>query len=149
VDVEPGLRDTIRVVAAKARDRGAAVTLDVEERLPRVMAVGSELNQVWLNLLDNALDAVDGDGHVEVTVRSELQHVVVRVADDGTGIPADVLPHIFDPLFTTKPPGQGTGLGLDIAQRLVRRSEGEIEVASEPGRTVFTVRLVAEEAEAP
>jgi signal transduction histidine kinase len=144
IDLEPALRDTIRVIAAKARGKGATVSLQVEDGLPRVRGIGDELNQVWLNLLDNALDAIDPGGRVEVSAGVSMDRVVVRVTDDGPGIPDDILPHIFDPLFTTKPPGHGTGLGLDIARRLVRRSDGEIEVDSEPGRTEFAVRLVAE-----
>jgi len=141
VDIEPGLRDTLRVVGAKARSKGAAVSLDVEEGLPPVRANAGELNQVWLNLIDNALDAITDSGSVVVGARRDLDGVEVRVVDDGPGIPPDVLPHIFDPFFTTKPPGQGTGLGLDIARRLVRSYRGDLTVESEPGRTAFVVRL--------
>lgn len=143
VEVEPGLRDTVRVAASKARSKGVAVTLDVEQELPLVRANGSELNQVWLNLIDNALDAAPEAGTVTVDVRQELDRVAVRVTDDGPGIPEDVLPRIFDPFFTTKPPGQGTGLGLDITRRLLRRYQGDVTVESRPGRTTFCVRLPA------
>jgi len=142
VDVEPGLRDTIKVLAAKARSKGATITVDLEPNLPRVHATGSELNQIWLNLLDNALDALGESGHIAVTGRRQLDRVAVCVADDGPGIPDDVLPFIFDPFFTTKPPGQGTGLGLEITRRLLRRYRGDISVESRPGRTEFKVRLV-------
>jgi len=142
VDIEPGLRDTIKVLAAKARSKGATITVDLEPNLPRVHATGSELNQIWLNLLDNALDALGESGHIAVTGRGQLDRVAVCVADDGPGIPDDVLPFIFDPFFTTKPPGQGTGLGLEITRRLLRRYRGDISVESRPGRTEFTVRLV-------
>ena len=145
VDVEAGLRDTLRVLAAKARSKGAAVTLDVAAELPRVHATGSELNQVWLNLIDNALDAIPPSGRITISARPELDRVVVSVVDDGPGIPQDVVPQIFDPFFTTKPPGQGTGLGLDITRRLVRRYQGDIAVDSRPGRTEFRVTLVAEQ----
>lgn len=145
LEVEEGLRDTVRVVAAKARQRGVAVTVDVQDALPPVRAVGGELNQVWLNLLDNALDAVDEGGRVEVTARRELDRVVVRIVDDGPGIPEDVLPHVFDPFFTTKPPGQGTGLGLEITRRLVRTYHGDVSVDSRPGRTEFRVALPVDE----
>jgi len=143
VDVEPGVRDTIRVAAAKARSKGVAVTLEVEQKLPPVRATGGELNQVWLNLVDNALDAVPEGGTVAVDIRRELDRVAVRVTDDGPGIPEDVLPRIFDPFFTTKPPGQGTGLGLDITRRLLREYRGDITVESRPGRTTFCVLLPA------
>jgi signal transduction histidine kinase len=141
VEVEPGLRDTIRVVASKARSKGAAVTLTVAPDLPRVHATGGELNQVWLNLIDNALDAIADSGRVDISARRELDQVVVRVIDDGPGIPPDILPHIFDPFFTTKPPGQGTGLGLEVTRRLLRRFRGEVSVESRPGRTEFRVSL--------
>jgi signal transduction histidine kinase len=145
VDVEAGLRDTIRVVAAKARAKGAAVTLDVAPELPRVHAAGGELNQVWLNLIDNALDAIGDGGRVDIAARRERDRVVVRVVDDGPGIPPDILPRIFDPFFTTKPPGQGTGLGLELTRRLLRAYQGEIAVESRPGRTEFRVSLGLEE----
>jgi signal transduction histidine kinase len=144
VDVTVGLRDTVRVLAAKARERAAGVTLDVAPGLPRAHAIGSELNQVWLNLLDNALDAVAASGRVTLSARLETDRVVVRVVDDGPGIPPDVLPRIFDPFFTTKPPGQGTGLGLEITRQLVRQSNGDIAVQSRPGHTEFRVSLPAE-----
>ncbi|HSM14400.1 MAG TPA: ATP-binding protein [Thermoanaerobaculia bacterium] len=143
VDVEEGLRDTLKVIGSKARGKSARVTLEVEEGLPAACAAGGELNQIWLNLVDNALDAIAEGGTVALHARRERDRVVVSVIDDGPGIPAEVLPRIFDPFFTTKPPGQGTGLGLDIARRLVRRWDGEITVESRPGRTEFRVDLVA------
>jgi signal transduction histidine kinase len=149
VDVESGLRDTIRIVASKARSKGAAITLDIEPGLPRVHATGGELNQVWLNLLDNALDAVTESGKIGISVRMELDRVVVRIVDDGPGIPPDVLPRIFDPFFTTKPPGQGTGLGLDITRRLLRRYHADFDIFSRPGRTECVVKLLKEKPAAP
>jgi signal transduction histidine kinase len=144
VDVEAGLRDTLKVLAAKAKSKGAAIKLDVAPDLSRVFATGSELNQVWLNLIDNALYAIPESGHIDISARNELNRVVVRVVDDGTGISPDVISNIFDLFFTTKPPGQGTGLGLDIARRLLRRYHGDIAVESRPGRTEFRVTLAAE-----
>lgn len=144
VPVEDGLRDTIRVVASKAKSKAATVRIDVEPDLPNVRAAGGELNQIWLNLIDNALDAIPESGHIDISARRELDHVVVRVVDDGPGIPPDVLPRIFDAFFTTKPPGQGTGLGLDITRRLLRRFQGDVTVDARPGRTEFRVSLVAE-----
>jgi signal transduction histidine kinase len=141
-NVAAGLRDTIRVVAAKAKAKGAAVSFEATGEIPRVRANAGELNQVWLNLIDNALDAIPDGGRVDVTAARERDNVVVRIVDNGSGIPANVLPWIFDPFFTTKPPGQGTGLGLDITRRLVRRYQGDIEVESQPGRTEFRVTLV-------
>ena len=147
VDVEAGLADTIRVLASKAKAKGVAITLDVEADLPRVHANGGELNQVWSNLIDNALDAVSESGHIDISANVELDRVVVHVVDDGPGIPEDAMPRIFDPFFTTKPPGQGTGLGLEITQRLVRQYQGDIYVESRPGRTEFCVSLMVEKSE--
>ena len=144
VDVEGGLRDTITVLTAKARSKDASVRLEVEPDIPPVRGTGGELNQVWMNLIDNALDAIDESGRVEIDVRSELDRVVVRVIDDGPGIPEEILPRLFDPFFTTKAPGEGTGLGLDTVHKLVSRHRGEIDVESRPGRTEFRVSLVAD-----
>jgi len=143
VNLAKGLGDTLAVMAAKARAKSASLTVDVPTDLPRVLGFGGELNQVWANLVDNALDAVPDGGRVTVTARAEGPKVVVRVADDGPGIPAEVRSRIFDPFFTTKPVGQGTGLGLDIVRRLLERNDGSIEVQSEPGRTEFRVMLPA------
>jgi len=141
VDVGRGLTDTLTVLQAKARAKSVAVTVEVEPALPRVQGFGGELNQVWLNLIDNALDAVSESGRVDVTATRNGGQVVVRVVDNGPGIPADIRGRIFDPFFTTKGVGAGTGLGLDIARRLVQRHNGEIEVDSRPGRTEFRVSL--------
>ena len=135
--------DTIAVLSGKARAKFVEVRADLSPNLPRVFASGAELNQVWANLIDNAIDAVPASGHVEVTAGRELDRVVVRIVDDGPGIPDAALPRIFDPFFTTKEVGQGTGLGLDIVRRLVQRQAGEIEVESRTGHTVFTVSLAA------
>jgi signal transduction histidine kinase len=109
-----------------------------------VRAAGGELNQVWLNLIDNALDAIPVAGHLTIGARREGARVIVNIVDDGPGIPEDVLPRIFEQFFTTKPSGEGTGLGLDIARQLVRQQDGEISVTSVPGRTEFRVTLQAE-----
>ena len=143
VDVARGLTDTLALLAAKARGKAASVTVETPADLPRVRGFGGELNQVWVNLIDNALDAVPDGGRVVVTARADGARVVVRVTDDGPGIPAELKSRIFDPFFTTKPVGKGTGLGLDIVRRLVDRNEGMIEVESEPGRTEFRVALPA------
>jgi len=139
VDVGQGLADTLAVLNAKARGKSVSVSLDVPPDLPRVPGFGGELNQVWANLVDNALDAAKS--HVKVTAAPYGSSVVVRVVDDGPGMPQEIRERIFDPFFTTKPVGQGTGLGLDIARRLVRRHQGEIEVDSRPGHTEFRVTL--------
>lgn len=138
--IAQALGDTVTVLAAKARSKSATVDLEVPSDLPLVRAYGGELNQVWSNLIENALDAIGDSGHVIVSARADGGNVVVRVADDGQGIPADIKSRIFDPFFTTKPVGS-TGLGLDIARRIVRRHDGQIEVDSGPGHTEFRVIL--------
>ena len=141
VDLGPSLSNTVTVMKAKARQKWIAVSIDLEDGLPRVRGFAGELNQIWGNLIDNALDAVQENGHVDVKASREGQRVVVRIIDDGPGIPAQILSRIFDPFFTTKPMGQGTGLGLDIVRRLVLHNDGAIEVDSHPGHTEFRVAL--------
>ena len=141
VDLIQGLSNTVAVLRSKARAKSAAVTIDVEPGLPRVRGFAGELNQIWANLIDNALDAVADSGSVDVLAKHEDQRVVVRVIDNGAGITPQIRERIFDPFFTTKPLGQGTGLGLDIVRRLVRHNDGEIAVESQPGRTEFRVVL--------
>jgi signal transduction histidine kinase len=141
VNLGPGLRDTVAVLKSKAREKSVAVTLEVEADLPKVRGCVGELNQVWGNLIDNALDAVAYGGCVEVQVGREDQSVVVRIVDDGPGIAEGVRNRIFDPFFTTKPMGHGTGLGLDIVRRLVSHNDATIDFESQPGRTEFRVRL--------
>jgi signal transduction histidine kinase len=141
VDLGQGLTDTLRVVASKARSRSASLKVDLPDDLPRVRGFGGELNQVWVNLIDNALDAAGESGRVTVQARAEAGKVVVRITDNGPGIPDDLKRRVFDPFFTTKPVGQGTGLGLDIVRRLVERNDGLIDLESTPGRTEFRVTL--------
>jgi signal transduction histidine kinase len=141
VDLVQGLSNTVAVLRSKARAKSAAVTVDVEPGLPRVRGFAGELNQIWANLIDNALDAVADSGLVDVLAKHEDRRVVVRVIDNGAGITPQIRERIFDPFFTTKPLGQGTGLGLDIVRRLVRHNDGEIAVESQPGRTEFRVVL--------
>ena len=143
VDVSRGLADTLTVLAAKIRGKAVHVEVELAPDLTRAHGVGAELNQVWMNLIDNALDAVPQGGHVAITAGRALDRVIVRITDDGPGIPAEIKERIFDPFFTTKGIGQGTGLGLDIVRRLVQRHEGDVSVESAPGRTEFTVRIPA------
>jgi signal transduction histidine kinase len=110
--------------------------------VPQIEAVPAELNQVWTNLITNAIDAVDGQGTIRITTRAEPEFVVVEIADDGPGMPPDVQARAFEPFFTTKDIGKGTGLGLDISRRIVAdRHHGQIIIASEPGNTVISVRV--------
>jgi signal transduction histidine kinase len=131
----------VAVLNSKAREKSVAVKWELEAELPKVLGFAAELNQVWGNLIDNALDAVANGGRVEVLATREYQNVMVRILDDGPGIPVELRDRIFDPFFTTKPMGQATGLGLDIVRRLVRHNDGAIDFESQPGRTEFRVRL--------
>ncbi|HEY2163460.1 MAG TPA: HAMP domain-containing sensor histidine kinase, partial [Gemmatimonadaceae bacterium] len=141
LDLRQGLTDTSAILAHKARTKSASLTVDAPDGLARALGIGGELNQVWMNLIDNALDAVGDGGRVTVSARAEGPSVVVRVIDDGPGIPEDLKRRIFDPFFTTKPVGQGTGMGLDIARRLVESNNGRLDFDSKPGNTEFRVAL--------
>jgi signal transduction histidine kinase len=143
VDLARGLDNTVTLLRLKARSKSATVVVDVAPDLPRVRGFVGELNQIWSNLIENALDAIPESGRVEVRANRERQDVVVRIIDNGRGIPEKIRDRIFDPFFTTKPQGHGTGLGLDIVRRLVLQNFGNISVESQPGRTEFRVALPA------
>jgi signal transduction histidine kinase len=141
-DVREGLENTLIMLGHKLKKGNVEITREFEDDLPPVCAHGGELNQVWTNLLDNAIDAVEGDGHVGVRVVREGDLVLVEISDDGHGIPEEIRERIFEPFFTTKEVGKGTGLGLDISYRVVVEDlGGDIRVSSEPGDTRFEVRL--------
>jgi signal transduction histidine kinase len=141
VDLIKGIDNTVTVLRSKARSKSASVVVNVEPDLPHVMGFAGELNQIWDNLINNALDAIADGGRVEVQANRDHQFVIVRVIDNGSGIPDKIRDRIFDPFFTTKPVGLGTGLGLDIVRRLIRHNDGDIAVESRPGRTEFRVVL--------
>jgi signal transduction histidine kinase len=143
VDVARGLSDTLTILRSKAKSKSVRLRADVQPDLPTVDGFGGELNQVWANLIANAIDAAADGGNVEVSAHRKGDTVVVRVIDDGPGISDELRERIFEPFFTTKPAGDGVGLGLAIASRLVGQHEGEIEVDSSPGWTEFRVILPA------
>jgi signal transduction histidine kinase len=147
VDLQSSLGNTVAVLRSKARTKSVSVEIRLEPGLPPVRGFAGELNQIWANLLDNALDAAPESGQVEVITACERDRVLVSIVDNGPGIPQDVTKRIFEPFFTTKPVGKGTGLGLDIVRRLAMHNEAEIEVRSVPGRTEFRVSLPAAEAQ--
>ena len=144
VDVRQGLEQTLVIMRHRLRD-GVEVVSELADDLPEIEVRGSELNQVWTNLIDNAIDAMDGRG--TLTVRAEADPegdgVRITICDSGPGIPADVRQRLFEPFFTTKPPGKGTGLGLHITHNVIGNHGGRIEVESEPGRTCFEITLPA------
>jgi signal transduction histidine kinase len=142
VDLHEGLETTLVVLGHKLKHAAIDVVRDYDRSLPRLTVRGSELNQVWTNLLDNAIDAVGAQGTITVTTRRDGDCAVIGIGDDGPGIDAETVQQIFDPFFTTKDIGQGTGLGLATARRIVvDRHDGSLAVESEPGRTAFLVRL--------
>jgi signal transduction histidine kinase len=139
VDLQRGLEITLRVLNHKLRN--VTVIRDYDPTLPKISGYGSELNQVWTNLIDNAVDAMQGEGTLHVITRNENAFAMVEVSDTGSGIPAEILPRIFDPFFTTKDVGAGTGLGLDTCYRIIQQHGGTMEVQSQPGKTRFIVRI--------
>jgi signal transduction histidine kinase len=143
VDLAQGLANTVAVLKSKARSKSVSIAVKVEPGLPKVRGFMGELNQIWSNILDNALDAVQASGRIDVIAARDPRGVIVRIVDNGPGIPAEIRNRIFDPFFTTKGVGKGTGLGLDIVRRLVVHNDASIEVDSEPGRTEFRVVLQA------
>jgi len=141
VDVHEGLDNTLIILHNKLK-KGVTVHRRYAKALPCIQANGGELNQVWTNIIDNAIDAMQGRGTLILRTRMEDSWVIVEIEDDGRGIPKEIQSKIFDPFFTTKPPGQGTGLGLNISRNLiVQKHRGQIDVSSEQGKTCFTVRL--------
>jgi signal transduction histidine kinase len=142
VDVREGLDSTLTLLKHKLKHTEIEVERDYDPGLGKITVHGAELNQVWTNLLDNAIDAVGESGHITITTRADGDCAEVDIADDGPGIPADIRDRVFDPFFTTKEVGSGTGLGLDTARRiLVERHHGSLTLESRPGRTVFRARL--------
>ena len=139
VDVPQSLENTLAML--QSRLQHVVVERSYEPNLPVITAYGGELNQVWTVLLENALDAIKGRGHIRLRVRRASDLVLVEVEDDGPGIPKEQQGRIFEPFFTTKAPGHGLGLGLDTAQRIVRMHRGFLTVESGPGRTCFQVGL--------
>ncbi len=146
VDVPAGLDATVQML--KSRMGNVTVERDYQPNLPRISAYGSELNQVWTALMENALEALGNEGHLKLTCRLEGELLLVEIWDTGPGIPPELQDRIFEPFFTTKAPGQGLGLGLDNAMRIVRKHRGHLSVRSEPGSTCFRVRLPMDQLQA-
>ena len=141
VEVHEGLEDTIRLFSYKLK-HGVEIRRVYDSTLPKIWAYGSELNQVWTNLLDNAIDAMNDNGILELVTTKHGDHIEVQITDSGAGIPPEIQARIFEPFFTTKPVGKGSGLGLEVVRRIVEnRHQGSISVESRPGKTQFTVGL--------
>jgi signal transduction histidine kinase len=140
VDVAKGLENTLTILNHKIK-RGITVHREYEKIPLLVNSYGSELNQVWTNIIDNAIDAMKGTGELRIRTYRDDDCVVVEIGDNGPGIPPEVEPHIFEPFYTTKGVGEGTGLGLDTALRIVKKHRGSIQVDSKPGNTRFQIFL--------
>jgi signal transduction histidine kinase len=140
VDIVKGLENTLTILNHKLK-RGVTVKREYQKIPLLVNSFGSELNQVWTNLIDNAIDAMGGKGELIIRTYRDDNCVAVEIADNGPGISPEILPHIFEPFFTTKGVGEGTGLGLDTVQRIIKKHRGSINVASKPGNTCFQVLL--------
>ena len=141
IDLRQGLDNALVMLGYKLK-QGVEVVREYDPALPHIEAYGSQLNQVWLNLLDNAIDAMGGSGTIRIRTAQDGDGALIEIADSGPGVPEDIRRRIFDPFFTTKEPGKGTGLGLDIARRIVvERHGGGLSVESVPGDTRFSVRL--------
>ncbi|HEX6949335.1 MAG TPA: ATP-binding protein [Nitrospira sp.] len=140
VEIHEGLESTLAILSHKLK--GITLIREYDRSLPRIPAFGTELNQVWTNLIDNAIDAVNGQGEIRIRTKRDDDHLLVEIHDNGAGIPEDAREHLFEPFFTTKGVGKGTGLGLIISYRIVAdRHHGELEFESKPGHTVFLARL--------
>ncbi len=146
VDIVKSLETTLTILNHKLK-RGVAVTRDYQRIPLLVNSFGSELNQVWTNIIDNAIDAMGGKGELRLRAYRQDDCVVVEIGDNGPGIPPAILPRIFEPFFTTKGVGEGTGLGLDMVQRIVKKHRGTVQVNSKPGDTRFQVWMPLADAE--
>jgi signal transduction histidine kinase len=140
IDVHEGLESTLIMFHHRLK-YGISVVRQYDRSIPRICAFGGELNQVWTNLIDNAIDAMNGKGELVVRTASEFGRVLVEIRDNGSGIEPEIIDRIFEPFFTTKQVGDGTGLGLDTVYRIVQQHRGEVRAESQPGKTSFQVRL--------
>ena len=141
VDIHEGLDNTLVMLRSQLK-KGITVVCEYSDNLPRIQAYGSELNQVWTNIIDNAINAMNGNGKITLKTYKQDEWLVVEIRDSGPGIPEEVQSKVFDPFFTTKPPGEGTGLGLNISHNIItQKHNGEINVKSKPGETCFQIKL--------
>ncbi len=144
-DIHRDIENTLTLFGYKLREKNISVQKKFFPELPAVPAYIGELNQVWTNLIDNAIFALGKNGEITIETSRDHKNVTVGIIDNGAGIPKEIISRIFDPFFTTKKVGEGTGIGLDIVKRIVKHHQGEIKVASEPGRTEFSVCLPREQ----
>ena len=142
VDIGSGIRNTVKMLDAKIKAKSARIALDLAQTVPGIYGNGAALNQVWFSLLDNALDAIPVSGNISIQAILKSGQVLIRFIDNGPGISSDIRDKIFDPFFSTKQPGQGIGLGLDLSRRIIRRHNGDISVRCGEDRTEFCVNLM-------
>ncbi len=148
-DLHKDIETTLTLLGFKLREKKIEVRKEFLNDLPHIPVFVSELNQVWTNLIDNAISAVEKNGTITITTSKDEHHVYVSIIDNGKGIPHDIISRIFEPFFTTKKVGEGTGIGLDIVNRIVKNHNGDIKVESKPGRTEFIVSLPIIQNETP
>lgn len=141
IDIQKGLDNTLLILKYKLKKKNINVVREYIENLPEITAHGSLLNQIWTNLIDNAVDAMQDGGTLKVRTKLEPDTIMIEIRDNGAGIPPEVQPHIFEPFFTTKGINEGTGLGLDTVSRIVRKHHGNLRFETKPGDTCFQVRL--------
>jgi signal transduction histidine kinase len=140
IDIHEGLENTLIIMKHKLK-QGITIEREYDRSLPKIEAYASELNQVWTNLIDNAIDATEGQGIVRIRTYREANQVIVEIGDNGPGIPDLTLQHLFEPFYTTKEPGKGTGLGLHVSYNIIKKHRGKITVETQPGDTRFKVSL--------
>ena len=140
-DIHTGIESTLTLLGHKLREKNISVKKLFAENLPEVPAHVGELNQVWTNIIDNAVYAVDKSGEIIIETSADGNNVTTKITDNGPGIPAEILSRVFDPFFTTKKVGEGTGIGLDLVSRIVKRHNGEVKVDSAPGKTRFCISI--------
>lgn len=141
VDIHEGIENTLTILNFRLRRARVKVIRHLDRSLPNVCVQGRELNQVWTNLIENAIDAMESDATLAIRTSRQLEFALVEIQDNGRGIPEDIQSRVFEPFFTTKPTGEGSGLGLDTVYRIIRNHRGDVSFVSRPGSTTFTVRL--------
>lgn len=141
VDLQKGIESTLVIFQHKIKEKRIKIDLNFDKNRPKIMGMEGELNQVWTNLIDNAIDALNENGELKINLSDKDDSVKVCIADNGPGISKDIIGQIFDPFFTTKDLGKGSGLGLDISNRIIKEHNGKIEVNSNPGKTEFIVTI--------
>jgi len=140
-DIHTGIESTLTLLGHKLREKNITVKKFFAENLPEVPAHVGELNQVWSNIIDNAIYAVDKSGEIVIETSTDGKNVTSKITDNGPGIPAEIVSRIFDPFFTTKKVGEGTGIGLDLVNRIIKRHNGDVKVDSTPGKTRFCISI--------